>query len=327
MWAPQDETQQLRFKQIDSLKQYSSTVKETVKDTLYEISTMLPSRKANITVRVNLPKDFPRVPPVLQIFPPVQHRLVDQQMYVVPAAHENLSRWGIHASLGKTVYEIIQKFIQEPPVILPQYTPSANLVSATPVISTISANPGQPVNNNIAPQPQPAQKVQTALPPVPSSFPELDAKSPSELTQLMTDEVEFKRFFENLPAVQTMKKVRDDLRDNNEILAKKNLAKEAEIESVKAELASVATQFSEKKNSYDKKAQRQQEIIKHFSTAALIEQLSEAAAEAESQSEATAKKFLSGDMDHKDFMKEFIEKRKLFHLRSAKKESLMMLVR
>ena len=43
--------------------------------------------------------------------------------------------------------------------------------------------------------------------------------SPSELQQLLNDEAEFKKFFESLPQIQTMKKVRDDLRDNNESLA------------------------------------------------------------------------------------------------------------
>jgi hypothetical protein len=42
-------------------------------------------------------------------------------MCVIPAAHENLARWGIHVSLGKMVYEIVQKFIQEPPQILAKY--------------------------------------------------------------------------------------------------------------------------------------------------------------------------------------------------------------
>jgi len=70
----------------------------------------------------------------------------------------------------------------------------------------------------------------TALPAVPTSFPELDSKTPAELSLLLSDELEFKKFFESLPNVQTMKKLRDDLRDNNESLAKKNLAKEAEIQ-------------------------------------------------------------------------------------------------
>jgi len=85
--------------------------------------------------------------------------------------------------------------------------------------------------------------------------------------------------------------------------------------------------IAEKRASYEQKAQRQQEIMKQFSTTSLIDQLTESATEAEQQSEAIAKKFLGGEIDNKDFMKDFVEKRKLFHLRSAKKESLMMLVR
>jgi len=108
---------------------------------------------------------------------------------------------------------------------------------------------------------------------------------------------------------------------------KKNLAKEAEIQRLQMELTGRLNTIAEKRTSYEQKAQRQQEIIKQFSTTALIDQLTEAAGEGEQQSDAIAKKFLSGDMEHKDFIKDFMEKRKLFHLRSAKKESLMMLVR
>jgi len=332
MWGqPQDETQQLRFKQIDSLKHYFSTVKETTKDSLYEISILIPARKATITLRVNLPKDFPRVPPLLQIFPPVQHRLVDQQMYVTAAAHENLARWGVHCSLGKTVYEIVQKFIQEPPNMLPQYTPSASTSASTlpvspPPANNVSNQPPKPLPH-IPQQQHNQQQLQTSLPPIPTSFPELDSKTPAELSLLLTDETEFKKFFESLPTVQTMKKLRDDLRDNNETLAKKNLAKEAEIQKAQMDLSGRLNTIAEKRTSYEQKAQRQQEIIKQFSTTSLIDQLTEAASEAEQQSDGIAKKFLTGDMEHKDFIKDFMEKRKLFHLRSAKKESLMMLVR
>ena len=67
--------------------------------------------------------------------------------------------------------------------------------------------------------------------------------------------------------------------------------------------------------------------MKQYSTPALIEKLNDAANDAEYSSDSLSKKFLSGDMEQKEFVKEFMEKRKLFHLRSAKKESLQMLVR
>jgi len=78
---------------------------------------------------------------------------------------------------------------------------------------------------------------------------------------------------------------------------------------------------------FDAKAQRQQEVLQQFSTPHLIDRLAVAAQEAEMESDAIANKFLSGEKDYKDFIREFMDKRKLFHLRSAKKESLMMISR
>jgi len=134
-------------------------------------------------------------------------------------------------------------------------------------------------------------------------------------------------FFDGLSAVQTMRKVRDDLRTNNEDLAKRNLAKEAEIDRMKRQLHEKHQVVAEKRSSFEQKAFRQQEVMKQFSTGSLIDQLNVAALEAESQSDQIANEFLAGNIDQKTFIKDFMEKRKLYHLRSAKKESLMMLQR
>jgi len=85
--------------------------------------------------------------------------------------------------------------------------------------------------------------------------------------------------------------------------------------------------LAEKHVSFQQKAQRQQEVMKQFSTASLIESLTTAAADAECASDAIANQFLTSGMDVKQFLQDFMDKRKLYHLRSAKKESLMMLSR
>lgn len=334
-----------KFKQIDSLRQYFPTVKEVTKETLYEIPVTLPNRKL-ITLRINLPKDFPRVAPAIQVFPPVQHRFIDQQMFLTPGAHENLARWNNSSILGKTMFEIIQKLNQEPPQIITQPNPQP-VISPTPVPQN-NAPPPYPYGQNttsqppskiapppyvqpnptpvVAPKPQP-QVSHVGMPPVPANFPEIESKTPSELTQLINDETEFKKFFEDLPQVQNMRKVRDDLRNTNEEIAKKNLSKEAEVEKLKRDIASKQQLIQEKRAQFEQKAQRQQEVMKQFSTPALIEHLGVAAQQAETESDALANKFLSGEVDYKDFLKEFMDKRKLYHLRAAKKESLMMMTR
>jgi len=245
--------------------------------------------------------------------------LIDQQMMVVLQAHENLLRWIPQASLGKTVYEIVQKFMQDPPQLV--NLPTSSPVNSSPAIlqrslPSFGQLPTQPLTQS-----------HTPLPVIPASFPELEAKSPSELAQLLNDDNEFKRFFDSLSAVQTMRKVRDDLRSNNEELSKRNLSKEAEIDRIKKDLAARQQLILEKRSSFETKAQRQQEVMKQFSTPALIDHLNNAAAEAEAASDETANQFLKGDLDQKVFVKEFMEKRKLYHLRAAKKESLIMLAR
>jgi len=206
-----------RMRQVDSLRQAFPTLKELNKGILYEIPIVLPSRTA-LTLRISLPPTFPKTTgPVIQVYPPVQHRLINQQMYIIPQAHENLQRWNYPTSnLGRTMLEIVQKLLQEPPVPMP------------PSYSIAVANPSTPQTNNTnyqEQQPSIPIVTHTPQPVVPSNFPQLESKTISELSQMMNDEFEFNKFFEELPQVSNMVKVRDDLRNNNQELAKKHSLK------------------------------------------------------------------------------------------------------
>jgi len=358
MYAPGDELQKLKSKQIDSLRQHFPTVREVQREVIYEVQLTLPSRK-NLLLRINLPRDFPKVPPTLQVFPEARHPLIDPQMFIIPQAHENLSRWPIHASLGKTVYDLAQKFLRDPPQLIQQqpvqaYPPPPNQQSGNsyqhqnqvlpyptsgggvqPRVYSTSANSSNPFGSGVGTSlPYPVNPVneaplkvpiQMSFPSIPNSFPELESKTPAELSQILNDENEFKKFFESLSSVQTMKKLRDDLRNNKEELAKKNLAKETEIEKLKKEMETNNQVVNEKRAEFEHNVQKQQEVMKQFSNPALIEQLTKGAYQAEIESDEIANKFLSSEIDQKEFVKNFMEKRKFLHLRSAKKESLAML--
>jgi len=335
LWGSQNDAQNLRLKQIDSLRQLFPTVREMQRDLVYEIAFTITPARRQMNLRISLPKEFPQQLPTLQLLPAnCSHRLLDRQGYVLSQAHENLMRWTVHASLGKTVYEIVQKFMQEPPQLMESLPPQQQQQSPVsyPYPQSASQPPTYPPQNN-SPYPPtrqpsiPEQITHTPLPEVPSLFPELEGKTPTELSQLLNDENEFKKFFDNLGAVTTLRKVRDDLKNNTEELAKKNFAKEVEIEQLRKENAARMKIVEEKREAFQQKAQQQTEVMKRFSTPALIEQLSDAATIAEKASDVVAEKFLSGGMDYKEFIKEFIEKRKIFHLRAVKKESLMMTTR
>lgn len=57
-----------------------------------------------------------------------------------------------------------------------------------------------------------------------------------------------------------------------------------------------------------------------FSPTAIISQLAKLAHHSDLQSESIAEAFLSGSKTPEDFLKEFREERKLYHLRNAKVE-------
>jgi len=82
--------------------------------------------------------------------------------------------------------------------------------------------------------------------------------------------------------------------------------------------------LNQKRQLFDDKFQRQHQIMQKYSPENLVRQLDGAAQEVEQQSDAIADSFLEGTISHQEFLKSYTEKRKLFHLRSAKKETLLI---
>ena len=56
----------------------------------------------------------------------------------------------------------------------------------------------------------------------------------------------------------------------------------------------------------------------------MITKLAEAVDQAESSADAVVSEHEDGDISHQEFIKAYVEKRKLYHHRLAKKESLQM---
>jgi len=325
-----DDLQLLRIKQIESLRQFFPNVKELRRDSQYEIAFSFSRTRLTVVLQINLQADFPRVPPTIIVSPVLQHPMVDPQGFLLQSAHENLLKWTVHASLGKTVYEIIQKLMRDSPTPVPTTFTTLGTNAAFNPISGGQQSASIPLSNypptsNRAPLPSVSNS--TSLPSIPSEFPELKDKSQAELTLLLSDDNELKKFFDSLSIVGTMRKVKEDLRARNEVLARENLQKEAEIDRLKRELITKQQTLGEKRNVYDSKYKKQQEIMKQFSPSAMIEKLGLLANEAEMESEQIANQFINDQMDYREFVKLFMEKRKLYHLRSAKRESLIINLR
>ena len=130
----------------------------------------------------------------MQVNPPVQHRLVaPPQFNIIPQAHDNLARWSINANLGKTVYEVVGKFMQEPPTIITiqpmpiqpqlQAMTSQSALQPIPQLQAVTSQTqlqptSQPSFTNPVSKSEPQKESpRFQPPPVPSSFPELQRKT------------------------------------------------------------------------------------------------------------------------------------------------------
>ncbi|KFO99381.1 Vacuolar protein sorting-associated protein 37A, partial [Calypte anna] len=87
-----------------------------------DVEYRLPFTVNNLTININilLPPQFPQEKPVISVFPPVRHHLMDKQgVYVTSPL---ISNFTMHSDLGKIVQSLLDEFWKNPPVLAPSST-------------------------------------------------------------------------------------------------------------------------------------------------------------------------------------------------------------
>lgn len=112
---PPNSLQQQRQRQIDSLKTAHSSIAEIQKDVEYRIP--LTVNNSTISVNILLPPQFPQEKPVVSVYPPVGHHLVDSNNGTVVTS-PLLSNFGMHSDLGKVIQSILDEFWKSPPALM-----------------------------------------------------------------------------------------------------------------------------------------------------------------------------------------------------------------
>ncbi|XP_039205337.1 vacuolar protein sorting-associated protein 37A isoform X2 [Crotalus tigris] len=110
--------QQQRQRQIESLRSAHAAIAEIQKDVEYR----LPFTVTNLTININilLPPQFPQEKPVISVFPPIRHHIMDKQGAYVTSPL--ISNFTMHSDLGKIVQSILDEFWKNPPVLAPSTT-------------------------------------------------------------------------------------------------------------------------------------------------------------------------------------------------------------
>uniref|UniRef100_A0AAY5K1T5 VPS37 C-terminal domain-containing protein n=1 Tax=Esox lucius TaxID=8010 RepID=A0AAY5K1T5_ESOLU len=351
---PLNSLQQQRQRQIESLKTAHSSLAEIQKDVEYRI----PFTVNNSTINVNilLPPQFPQEKPVVSVYPPVGHHLVDSNNGT-NVTSPLIANFGMHSDLGKVIHSLLDEFRKSPPVLtgatgfpynmskppwLPPYPTQGFHYSPLPPGPTLGPMPhpvleaphahgstraAAPAYGLITdlPVPVPAADLQAGLnghmykmPEIPDTFPELSEMSVSQLKDLSEQEDVLLEFFACLPQLKRVTADKEEL--VNSIV---NMASESPFSlHPDGGRCGQYEQLTQNKSAFETKMQRQHELSESCSLSALQARLKVAAHQAEEESEEMAESFLEGKSEIDDFLANFMEKRTLCHSRRAKEEKL-----
>ncbi|XP_028623986.1 vacuolar protein sorting-associated protein 37A isoform X2 [Grammomys surdaster] len=331
--------QQQKQRLIESLRNSHSSIAEIQKDVEYR----LPFTVNNLTININilLPPQFPQEKPVISVYPPIRHHLMDSQgLYVTSPLVSNFT---MHSDLGKIIQSLLDEFWKNPPVLAPTsttfpylYSNPADTVSSS-TTSYTAAKPVAPSFGVLSSLPLPVPTTESSasmnqngfgykMPDIPDAFPELSELSVSQLTDMNEQEEVLLEQFLMLPQLKQIITDKEDLVKNIEELARKNLLLEHSLETKRQAVLDKYELLIQMKSTFEKKMQRQHELSESCSASALQARLKVAAHEAEEESDNIAEDFLEGKTEIDDFLNSFKEKRTICHCRRAKEEKLHQVI-
>ncbi|CAM6002211.1 unnamed protein product [Sphagnum balticum] len=114
---------------------------------------------------------------------------------------------------------------------------------------------------------------------------------------------------------------------SNKSIAEFNLSLEPSFRQARHALVAVHEEAKQLKDELESKKMKLNELSRQTSLDTTLALMQTAAAEAEEESENVASAFLAGDMGVDAFLKDFIEKKKLAHVRRIKTEKMMESIR
>uniref|UniRef100_A0A8C2WH32 VPS37A subunit of ESCRT-I n=1 Tax=Cyclopterus lumpus TaxID=8103 RepID=A0A8C2WH32_CYCLU len=325
--APLNSLQQQRQRQIESLKAAHPSLAEIQKDVEYRIPFTV--NNSTISVNILLPPQFPQEKPVVSVYPPVGHHLVDSNngtMITCPL----ITNFGMHSDLGKVIQSLLDEFWKSPPALMSTgpagfpYCLSLLSHNALELQQKVQVQPGSPLNifPTIFYYWAGLNGHMYKMPEIPESFSELCDLNLTLLSDMSENEDVLLEFFVSLPQLKQVTSDKEELVTNIVDMAKKNLQMEPQLEGKRQEMLYKYEQLTQMKLAFETRMQRQHDLSESCSLSTLQARLKVAAHQAEEESEETAENFLEGRADIDEFLTSFMEKRTLCHSRRAKEEKL-----
>lgn len=143
-----------------------------------------------------------------------------------------------------------------------------------------------------------------------------------ELCDTSKSEAKYQELVDQSEEVRTLEGEREVLLALVRSLSEFNLGRRSLHEEQRSELSSLVIQSNELKEEIQEKATKLLEVSKKTSLETTLAVVIAATTSAEEESEGLAKLFLDSKMDFEIFLREYLERRKLAHMRRIKADRL-----
>ena len=257
------------------------------------------------------------------------HPWLDSKMRLVGhPANQNDDTWrNARVLLGAAVHEVINQLQVNPPQILQITDPGLLQIQKKMELQRDSSNapkgrnpPNTPQNANTSTSTKPAP--QYDMPTIPNNYPTMDSLSRDELQLLLDNDTEFTSFVTKLDIFPEIKQMGNSLLEENATVAKTNLGKESELKSLHEQVSLLQLNLKEKLENFKILEGRQAARYAPEDQQGVLKKLTKAKKVALNDSDECAEQFIESGGNVTLFVKEFLIKRRLYHMRSAKIELL-----
>ena len=332
---------------------------DTIYDTVFQTTTHFA-----LIIRVYLPSGSSNCPSFTLHGVRATHSWLDIRQKVIgyPPILSDQAWRDSGLKLGDAVYAVIHTFQINPPTV--EEITDANLkrlqdslggtrASATAANLRASANSASTASANSAPsaylrptasiytpnargerlvksvqtEQQPEvddDEVNALIPSIPTSFPKLDNMTMSELKQLFNDDSVFEDFVKNTSEVSTLNELKESIEQSNIAAAEGNWGHKFRLEEQRARLDTLQKDLSDKFSTYKQLLDKKHKLTSPPDVRDAIHELHHAKKEVFRESEAIAEEWVETGGDVQGFVKDFMERRLLYHVRAAKAERLEM---
>ncbi|XP_063836648.1 vacuolar protein sorting-associated protein 37A-like [Ostrinia nubilalis] len=280
--------QDIRKRQIDTLKIFNDNVLEVTENSEYKIE--FSAEEKNMSLNVVLGPEFPNEKPSIFVNPVIPHPWIAENSNEVIRA-PGLVNYTLHSDLGRIVQAIIREFQRAlPHLATNDDTPS----DASPQSQVISLSMLQELNN----------------------------LSIDELKEILDNTDLQDKLLENNPQLIKLDLETEELMNSIEEIAQDNIAKQQMLDELKTDVIDRISTIVQMKMSYEELHRKHQKLAEMYDPHRIRDCLKEAALKADEDAEVIAEMFLLGKLPVENFITKFAEKRALGQARRAREERL-----